>query len=407
MGKQLFFNIKKTRAIQYAFIIAIVCCLVFLFSIFFADDVALWDKRINDQFFKLRYTLSGREKIYSNIIHINLRDTDIKNLNLSLWDRTVYGSLVTVLKQAEVKTIGFDLIFQDKSFEENDDALIKAVGKAGIVYNPVVLKPYANPIQYPEHNRTTGENIIYPQIKNEGSPYWAEESVLTFPDLAFASKGLGHITCTPDKDGINRKFPLLFQYEDGYFYSLTLRIICDYLSVDTAAVEIYFEDKIVIKNAFIDNTFKDIKIPIDSKGRILINWTGPWEDSFNHYSFEKVLAGKDNEEIISKLKDIMKGGLVLISDVSTRNKDHGPGIFNSIYPLSGIHLNVLNAILTENFMHEPKIFEKGFICAEVIDFNTLVEAGSFNSAKEKGLVKQEGKEYIINDGDVVLFRFNI
>lgn len=52
-------------------------------------------------------------------------------------------------------------------------------------------------------------------------------------------------------------------------------------------------------------------------------------------------------------------------------------------------------------------FEKGFICAEVIDFNTLIDAGTFNSAKEKGLVRQEGKEYIIKDGDVVLFRFNV
>ena len=52
-------------------------------------------------------------------------------------------------------------------------------------------------------------------------------------------------------------------------------------------------------------------------------------------------------------------------------------------------------------------FEKGFICAEVIDFNTLMEAGTFSSAKEKGLIRQEGKEYIIKDGDVVLFRFNI
>ena len=51
-------------------------------------------------------------------------------------------------------------------------------------------------------------------------------------------------------------------------------------------------------------------------------------------------------------------------------------------------------------------FEKGFICAEVIDFNTLMESGSFNSAKEKGFVRHEGKEYIIKDGDVVLFRFN-
>jgi GTP-binding protein YchF len=52
-------------------------------------------------------------------------------------------------------------------------------------------------------------------------------------------------------------------------------------------------------------------------------------------------------------------------------------------------------------------FEKGFICAEVIEFNTLIGPGSFNSAKEKGLVRQEGKEYIIKDGDVVLFRFNV
>jgi len=52
-------------------------------------------------------------------------------------------------------------------------------------------------------------------------------------------------------------------------------------------------------------------------------------------------------------------------------------------------------------------FEKGFICAEVIEFNTLIGAGSFNSAKEKGLVRQEGKEYIIKDGDVVLFKFNV
>jgi len=52
-------------------------------------------------------------------------------------------------------------------------------------------------------------------------------------------------------------------------------------------------------------------------------------------------------------------------------------------------------------------FEKGFICAEVIDFNTLMGAGTFSSAKEKGLIRQEGKEYIIKDGDVVLFRFNV
>lgn len=51
-------------------------------------------------------------------------------------------------------------------------------------------------------------------------------------------------------------------------------------------------------------------------------------------------------------------------------------------------------------------FEKGFIKAEVVSYDDLVEAGSFLKAKEKGKVRIEGKEYIIQDGDVVLFRFN-
>lgn len=52
-------------------------------------------------------------------------------------------------------------------------------------------------------------------------------------------------------------------------------------------------------------------------------------------------------------------------------------------------------------------FEKGFIRAEIVDYDTLVELGSFNAAKEKGKVRSEGKEYVMKDSDVVLFRFNV
>ena len=52
-------------------------------------------------------------------------------------------------------------------------------------------------------------------------------------------------------------------------------------------------------------------------------------------------------------------------------------------------------------------FERGFIKAEVISYDELIENGSMTAAKEKGLVRQEGKEYVMQDGDVVLFRFNV
>ena len=52
-------------------------------------------------------------------------------------------------------------------------------------------------------------------------------------------------------------------------------------------------------------------------------------------------------------------------------------------------------------------FERGFIRAEVVSYDNLVAQGSMNAAKEKGLVRSEGKEYVVQDGDVVLFRFNV
>lgn len=52
-------------------------------------------------------------------------------------------------------------------------------------------------------------------------------------------------------------------------------------------------------------------------------------------------------------------------------------------------------------------FERGFIKAEVVSYDDIVEAGNFLKAKEKGKVRMEGKEYVVQDGDVMLFKFNV
>ena len=52
-------------------------------------------------------------------------------------------------------------------------------------------------------------------------------------------------------------------------------------------------------------------------------------------------------------------------------------------------------------------FERGFIKAEVVNYQDLLEYGSLAAAREKGLVGMEGKEYVVKDGDVILFRFNV
>jgi ribosome-binding ATPase len=52
-------------------------------------------------------------------------------------------------------------------------------------------------------------------------------------------------------------------------------------------------------------------------------------------------------------------------------------------------------------------FERGFIRAEVVAYKDLMDCGSMAAAKEKGLIRSEGKDYVMQDGDIVLFRFNV
>ena len=51
--------------------------------------------------------------------------------------------------------------------------------------------------------------------------------------------------------------------------------------------------------------------------------------------------------------------------------------------------------------------ERGFIRAEVVPYDVLVEEGSWNACREKGRIRLEGKDYLVADGDVIYFRFNV
>ena len=52
-------------------------------------------------------------------------------------------------------------------------------------------------------------------------------------------------------------------------------------------------------------------------------------------------------------------------------------------------------------------FERGFIRAETVSYDDLMKAGTMLKAKEAGLVRQEGKDYVVKDGDIMLFKFNV
>ena len=72
--------------------------------------------------------------------------------------------------------------------------------------------------------------------------------------------------------------------------------------------------------------------------------------------------------------------------------------------LTGATVQWMNVAKTIGFTAETG---RGFIKAEVVNYQDLLDCGSYAGAREKGLVRMEGKEYIVQDGDVILFRFNV
>jgi len=157
---------------------------------------------------------------------------------------------------------------------------------------------------------------------------------------------------------------------------------------------------------------------------------------------EEQLKNVDNDQNVNKLKEYAKSHNSKVIPLCVKVEEELASLDDAekdeMLALYGITESGLDRLITESYdllglisyltAGEPEVrawtitkgtkapgaagkihsdFEKGFIKAEVVGFNELIECGSIAKAKEKGLVRIEGKDYVMQDGDVVLFRFNV
>ena len=71
------------------------------------------------------------------------------------------------------------------------------------------------------------------------------------------------------------------------------------------------------------------------------------------------------------------------------------------------HNGTIKVKMLSRLLPDAPDFARGFIKAEVVNYRDLLDCGSYAGAREKGLVRMEGKDYVVQDGDVILFRFNV
>jgi len=392
--------------------------------------------RINDQLFKLRYSLKGPEPVWSGgkehgepyITMLELDDTgydELEKVKPAYKDRVFDVDIIEFLNEANVYGIAYDMLF---SVEGGQD-LVDATSTATNIYYPVILTPS----DMADQSRVVWNNLLEKNLWNLQDtgvkpPEW---SVIysTKPELIREAKGIGHINIDPDPDGIFRRIPLLIRHKNGYFPSLTMRMVLDYLDLKPDQVEVNFGKYILLKNAnFPDGNQKDIEIPIDDQGQMIINFTGGYklasfkitEDSlvalkpqlpddiysrlekikdkeivgeeeflatirsaigdnqdkgytdfifsysdvrylvFNHINYDEFLLNllRDKDSFQRIYRDMISDNLVIVADISTRKGDFGPVPLQSFYPRSNIHANVINSILTDNFLDELTRFQQ-------------------------------------------------
>lgn len=200
---------------------------------------------------------------------------------------------------------------------------------------------------------------------------------LNVPAMAYsaAAAGSGFINADPDIDGVTRKVPLFVRYRDRILPQLTIAALLDRL--DVRGVEIG-KNKVTLKNARFHPGIKDIVIPVDNQGMMIINWTGLWGRTFKHVPYYLILQLKEVREelaaqersaaadflkkqekaLFSRLASIVKGKICVVGLTATGTHDLRPIPLQENYPMVGTHSNIISTILNERFIVKKEGFLK-------------------------------------------------
>ncbi len=324
----------------------------------------IWESRASDYLFSLRYAWFGcpASQVSTRVVHLDEDDASRRDLDLDRLPADFHEQVIELLTRIDAAAIVFDQIITQTPSGEGLAPLVRASEASGRVYFPLAVRlAPSGGLGHGVNGHGAADfldrHLWHPRIVRAGAPLQAEPQVATSRRLSEVSRGLGSITCRPGPDGVYRRLPLLVRCRDGFLPALSLRVVCDYLRVDPAAIEVAFGRHIRLPEAhFPDGRRRDIRIPIDRQGQAIINFVAPWdapELRAAHFTLGGLLAARQDAARLERYRDAFEETLVIYSDVTTGSHDAAPVPLDSAYYLSGIHWNLVNSVLTGRFVRDP------------------------------------------------------
>jgi len=245
------------------------------------------------------------------------------------WDRTYHARVIDIVDALGANQVGIDFLLPEASAAKIDEATVQ---RSAVRTREDVLALFQNPDHALADVARRWNNVYFAQYLTE-APSYAEaqkemaqrtpeqerrfrmEEKFSLPitaefqknfyagtelwppidTLLATAKGVGQVQPIPDKDGIVRSNRALYVYDGRIFPMLSLTMACDYLDVPFRNIQVRPRE-IVLPNARVpgQSQRRDIHIPINDRGSILINWVGDFRSSFRHYPYASVLAFWEN-----------------------------------------------------------------------------------------------------------------
>ncbi len=389
-----FFKKPRTVPIIISIVIAFIGIFTYLNDFTFIDFM---EKKTLDLRFRHRGKIVTSSKVVLAVI-------DEKSLNKEgkwIWPRSKIAKLVTRLSESGAQVIAFDIIFDAP---DNSEALqaIDNINKkvSALAINNKKLTSHLNrlKIQFdndqrladaiknckakvvlgnffqmtPDYTGNYDDNKLPPDQKKYNSSRYdmvrfssrAAESMpireIGFPtfNTSIISQLVdysGFFNIPPDIDGVVRQMPAAIKFKDDLYAPLSIKTVQAYMDT-TLSVNI--ETGYGIENVRLG----DLSIPTNEKGDILINYRGD-SQTFPHISVTDILSGNTAD-------DIIRDKIVIVGATALGIYDMRATPFSEIFPGVEIHANIIDSILSKDFLYKPEY-------GQLIDIIAILSAALF------------------------------
>ena len=344
--------LKKISSITIALLISLLISSIY---IFYPTLPQSFDDKLRDFMFNIRGEIEPKS---NSVIIIDIDEKSLQSLGQWPWSRDILSKILENLKNSEIAIIGLDIVFAEED-RTSPDKLLKKYNIENknlpnfdsqfaqtVASTPTILgyqfeladKDFIN------KEAPSIQTIIIEKNKKLGNEYLlkAKGTILNIPIIQDNSYSSGFFNNIPDESGIIRSVPLIISYNDVIYPSLALETLR--IALNTNKIYINYDDN-GVENLQLDDYF----IPTDRHGRILVNFRGK-EKTFKYISALDIYNNNFKKEDI-------QNKIALVGTSAAALMDLRATPFESIFPGVEVHANVIDNILSKDFLYKPSWIE--------------------------------------------------